>query len=59
MTASRTRKSFPSWTTAHLSQAPFVANIFDASEADYRKAVQRVYRTPESASAIVLPVVTE
>jgi hypothetical protein len=42
-----------------LPQAPFVANIFDASEADYRKAVQRVYRTPESASAIVLPVVTE
>ena len=37
----------------------FVANIFDASETDYRKAVQRVYRTPESASAIVLPVVSE
>jgi uncharacterized protein len=37
----------------------FVANIFDASEADYRKAVQRVYRTPESASSIVLAVASE
>ncbi|MBV8896775.1 MAG: CocE/NonD family hydrolase [Acidobacteriaceae bacterium] len=36
----------------------FVANIFQASEADYQKAVQRVYRSGERASAIVLPVVT-
>ena len=35
----------------------FVPNIFEASESDYRKAVQRVYHTPEFASAIVLPVV--
>ena len=37
----------------------FIPNIFEASEADYRKAVQRIYRTPELASAIVLPVATE
>jgi putative CocE/NonD family hydrolase len=34
----------------------FVPNIFNASASDYRKATQRVYRTPDKPSAIVLPV---
>ena len=37
----------------------FLPNIFKATEADYRKALQRVYHTPEMASAIVLPVASE
>lgn len=37
----------------------FVPNIFEASEADYRNAVQRVFHTPELASFVVLPVMME
>jgi uncharacterized protein len=35
----------------------YVANIFFAKPADYRKATQRVYRTGDTASFIELPVV--
>jgi uncharacterized protein len=35
----------------------FVPNIFWAKPADYRKAEQRVYHTPEQASFIELPLV--
>jgi putative CocE/NonD family hydrolase len=35
----------------------FVANIFEARDSDYRKANQRVYRTPEYPSHVRLPVV--
>ena len=35
----------------------FVPNIFDAKPSDYRKATQRVWHTPGTASAISLPVV--
>jgi len=35
----------------------FVTNIFWAKTEDYRKAVQRVYHTPDSASFIELPMV--
>jgi putative CocE/NonD family hydrolase len=35
----------------------FVANIFEASESDFQKATQRVYRDRERPTAIVLPVV--
>ena len=35
----------------------FVPNIFDAKPADYRKATERVWHTPGSASFIDLPVV--
>ncbi len=34
----------------------FVPNIFQASESDYRKAVQRIYHDPNLPSALVLPV---
>jgi putative CocE/NonD family hydrolase len=34
----------------------FVPNIFEAGEADYIKAVQRVYRSARRPSAVVLPV---
>ena len=34
----------------------FVPNIFEAKDSDYRKATQRVYRTPALASHIELPV---
>jgi len=34
----------------------FVPNIFEAGESDYQKAVQRVYHSPERASAVVLPI---
>ncbi len=37
----------------------FVPNIFKASESDYRKAVQRVYRSTSLPSAVVLPVLNE
>ena len=37
----------------------FVPNIFDARPADYRKATQRVWRTPANASFINLPVVSQ
>jgi putative CocE/NonD family hydrolase len=37
----------------------FVRNIFEAKDADYRAATIRVYRTPQSASHVVLPVLTE
>jgi putative CocE/NonD family hydrolase len=37
----------------------YIPNIFDASAPDYRKASQRVYRTPRLASAILLPVVNQ
>jgi putative CocE/NonD family hydrolase len=33
----------------------FVPNIYEAKDADYRPATQRVYRTPEQASYIALP----
>jgi putative CocE/NonD family hydrolase len=35
----------------------FVPNIFWAKEADYRRAVQRVFHAPGRASAVLLPVV--
>jgi len=35
----------------------FVANIFWAKPADYRKAVQRIYHAPDHASFIELPLV--
>jgi putative CocE/NonD family hydrolase len=35
----------------------FVENIFNARLSDYQKATQKVYRSPSSASHIVLPVV--
>ena len=34
----------------------FVPNIFEAHASDYIKATQRIYRTPQMPSAIVLPV---
>ena len=37
----------------------FVRNIFEAKDADYRAATVRVYRTPSSASHVVLPVLSE
>ncbi|HEY9133483.1 MAG TPA: CocE/NonD family hydrolase [Dyella sp.] len=37
----------------------FVPNIFDAKPADYRKATQRVWHTPGTASFISLPVVSK
>ena len=36
----------------------FVPNIFWAKPADYRKAVQRIYHTPNRESFIELPLVT-
>jgi hypothetical protein len=36
----------------------FVPNIFKASERDYQQATQRIYRSRQSASHIVLPVET-
>jgi predicted acyl esterase len=35
----------------------FVANIFAASDADFRPATQRIYRSGQRASYIALPVV--
>jgi putative CocE/NonD family hydrolase len=35
----------------------FVPNIFDAKPADYQKAAQRIWRTPDKASFIEMPVV--
>ncbi|HTQ55087.1 MAG TPA: CocE/NonD family hydrolase [Bryobacteraceae bacterium] len=35
----------------------FVPNIFEARAADYIRATQRIYRAPQMASAVVLPVV--
>jgi putative CocE/NonD family hydrolase len=37
----------------------FVPNIFKASDADYQKATQKVWRSKRGASAIVLPVVAQ
>jgi putative CocE/NonD family hydrolase len=37
----------------------FVENIFLAKASDYQKATQRIYHSPESASHIVLPVISE
>jgi predicted acyl esterase len=36
----------------------FVPNIFFAKPADYVKATQKIYRTPQNASYIELPVVS-
>jgi putative CocE/NonD family hydrolase len=36
----------------------FVTNIFWAKPADYQKANQRIYHTPENASSVELPLVT-
>ena len=36
----------------------FVPSIFRATAADYKKATQRIYRSPGQASFIELPVVT-
>jgi predicted acyl esterase len=35
----------------------FVANIFNATESDFQKATQRVYRSGATASYISVPVV--
>jgi hypothetical protein len=37
----------------------FVPNIFLAKESDYRKATQRVYRSRQAPSAVILPVRSE
>jgi hypothetical protein len=37
----------------------FVPNIFEAKEADFQKATQRIYRSSSEASSIVLPVMPE
>jgi hypothetical protein len=37
----------------------FVDNIYKANDADYVKATQRVYRSTEAASRVVLPVATK
>jgi predicted acyl esterase len=37
----------------------FVPNIFEAKASDYKPATIKVYRTPQAASHLVLPVVTE
>ena len=37
----------------------FVRNIFEAKESDFRPATIRVYRSPQAASHLVLPVLTE
>ena len=34
----------------------FVANIFEAEDADYQKATQRIYHTATQASSVVLPI---
>ena len=36
----------------------FVPNIFWAKPSDYRKAIQRIYRTPDQSSFIELPLVS-
>jgi predicted acyl esterase len=36
----------------------YVENIFKATEADFVKATQRVARSREAASAIILPVLS-
>jgi hypothetical protein len=35
----------------------FVPNIYKATDADYTKATQKIYRSKDAASSIVLPVV--
>src|SRR5215472_12715342 len=35
----------------------FVPNIYKATDAEYTKATQKVYRSKDAASSIVLPVV--
>jgi hypothetical protein len=35
----------------------FVENIFHARASDYQQATQRIFRSPQSASHIELPVV--
>ncbi|HEX4487100.1 MAG TPA: CocE/NonD family hydrolase [Terriglobales bacterium] len=37
----------------------FVENIYKASDADYVKATQKVYRSKDAASSVVLPMVAE
>jgi predicted acyl esterase len=37
----------------------FVANIFKAQPADYRKATQRIYHDPKEASFVELPLAAE
>ena len=37
----------------------WVPNIFEATDADFRKATQRVYRSATYPSRITLPVVEE
>jgi putative CocE/NonD family hydrolase len=37
----------------------FVENIYKANDADYVKATQKVYRSKDAASSVVLPVVAE
>jgi len=37
----------------------FVPNIFEAKAGDYRTATQKVFRSPDMASHLVLPVVTK
>ena len=36
----------------------FVENIYTATEADYKPATQRVYRSAKYASHVMLPVIT-
>jgi uncharacterized protein len=35
----------------------FVPNIFEAKESDFRPATMRVYRSPQFASGVTIPVV--
>jgi len=37
----------------------FVPNIFEAKEADFKPATQKIYRSGAAATHIVLPVVAE
>jgi predicted acyl esterase len=36
----------------------YVDNIFQAKDADFQKATQRIYRTPQQPSHIILPVLS-
>jgi uncharacterized protein len=37
----------------------FVENIFKASESDYQPATQRVFRSPQHPTHLILPVKTK
>ena len=50
---------YKGWEKSNPIPEKFVPNIFEATESDFQKATQRIYRSGKNASYIALPVISK